>query len=384
MLPEPSYIDRDPVQILAECVARYESDPRGGKLEPSQVQRLLIDIMVFREMLLRIGIQEAAKQNTWRYARYPMIDLLAEILGPAAARLAPRAARTTLRYTLDAVQVIDVAVPIGRRVRTRDQKVMFAVAEEKTILAGQTTVDVLAIATTTGVIGNGYAAGQINVIVDPLSVAASVANLTESNDGAAEEGTEAMRARLPDAIATQAAAGPEDAYRAHARAVSQNIIDVAVTQTQLVPCTCGSTPPHVVLTVLTSTGEPSIELLGDVDATVSSKRVRPLTDRVDVTGAVAVEYAIDVSLVLYAGEDEADAIAAATAALQAYAAARRSGLGRAPVDGQIISAIRGSVPAVYNVIVNEPDPNPEVGETEFARCVAIDVDVDGYVEERRS
>lgn len=381
-LPEPSYILRDANEVLKEIVARYESDPRGGPLSSAQVQRLIIDIIVYREMILRIGIQEAAKQNTWRYARYPMIDLLAEILGPAAARLAPRAARTTLRYTI-AAQLTDTAVPIGKRVRSNDSKMLFAVAEDKTIAAGQTSVDVIAIATTVGVLGNGFAPGQVTEIVDPLAVAATVTNLTESRDGAAEEDTEAMRARLPDAVATQAAAGPENAYRAHSRAVSQTILDVAVTETQLVPCTCGSTPPKVCLTILTNTGTASSELQAEVLAKLSGKTVRPFTDRVETASAVAVEYDLDVSLVLYADEEEDAAIAAATTALQAYALERRSGLGRAPVDGQIISAIRAAVPAVYNVIVNDPSTNPEVEATEFAKCMSITVDVDSHVEERR-
>ena len=60
-LPEPSFIDRDPQAITAEIVAQYEQ-LTGKTLYPAQVERLLIDVIAYRETLVRIGIQEAAKQ----------------------------------------------------------------------------------------------------------------------------------------------------------------------------------------------------------------------------------------------------------------------------------------------------------------------------------
>ena len=67
-LPEPSFIDRDPQAITAEIVAQYEQ-LTGKTLYPAQVERLLIDVIAYRETLVRIGIQEAAKQNLVAYAR---------------------------------------------------------------------------------------------------------------------------------------------------------------------------------------------------------------------------------------------------------------------------------------------------------------------------
>lgn len=377
-LPEPSFIDRDPLTILAECVASYEAKTAAmgqpTKLTGTHQARLLIDIIVYREMLVRIGIQEAAKQNTWRYARYPMIDLLAEIVGPNAARLAARKSRTTLRFTLDAEQVIDTAVPAGTRVRSNDSKAIFVTEEDEAVLAGELTVDVAASASVAGAFANGYAPGQVTKLVDTLSAAATVSNITTTADGANEEDTEAMRERLPDALALQAAAGPEDAYRMHAKAVSPEIISVTVTS---------PTPGEVLLTILTKDGAPSGDLLDDVEAALSAETVRPINDVVSAEAGTEVTYTIDVSLILYKSEDEDEAIEQATAALEAYALERRSGLGRAPADGQIIEKIRAAAPGVYNVIVNEPTPQPVVISTAWARCTAIAVDVDSFVEERR-
>mgnify|MGYP000411452045 FL=1 len=95
-LPEPSFIDRDPQAITAEIVAQYEQ-LTGKTLYPAQVERLLIDVIAYRETLVRIGIQEAAKQNLVAYARAPMLDYLGELVG--VTRLPAQSARTTVRLT---------------------------------------------------------------------------------------------------------------------------------------------------------------------------------------------------------------------------------------------------------------------------------------------
>lgn len=74
-IAEPNFIDRDPAQITSEMIAQYE-DASGKKLYPAQAERLLIDLFAYRENLVRIAIQEAAKQNLVAYSRAPMLDYL--------------------------------------------------------------------------------------------------------------------------------------------------------------------------------------------------------------------------------------------------------------------------------------------------------------------
>ena len=90
-LPEPSFIDRDPQAITTEIVAQYEL-LTGKTLYPAQVERLLIDVIDYRETLVRIGIQEAAKQNLVAYAReHPVrailcVDDSAQVIAARACR----------------------------------------------------------------------------------------------------------------------------------------------------------------------------------------------------------------------------------------------------------------------------------------------------------
>lgn len=80
MVTEPSVIDRDPVVITAEMTAGYEADT-GKTLYPAQPESLLIHAYVYRETLVRIGIQEAAKQNLLAYAKESMLDYLGALVG---------------------------------------------------------------------------------------------------------------------------------------------------------------------------------------------------------------------------------------------------------------------------------------------------------------
>jgi phage-related baseplate assembly protein len=79
-LPEPSFIERDPVVVTADLKASWEA-ATGKALYPGQVESLLIDLIAYRETLVRIGIQEAAKQNLVAFAVAPMLDYLGELVG---------------------------------------------------------------------------------------------------------------------------------------------------------------------------------------------------------------------------------------------------------------------------------------------------------------
>lgn len=73
-------IPNDPQTITNEIVAQYEA-ATGKTLYPAQVERLLIDLIVYRETLLRAAINDAARQNLVRFARAPMLDYLGELVG---------------------------------------------------------------------------------------------------------------------------------------------------------------------------------------------------------------------------------------------------------------------------------------------------------------
>lgn len=135
-LTEPDFIERDADKITAEMIAKYEADT-GKTLYPAQAERLLIDLWAYREMLVRVAVQEAAKQNLVAFAREPMIDYLGELVG--VYRLAAQPATTTLQFSVDEALAIDVL--IGRHPRQRFRQRYFChryrCGTEGRIAAGQ-------------------------------------------------------------------------------------------------------------------------------------------------------------------------------------------------------------------------------------------------------
>lgn len=340
-LPEPDFIDRDPEAITREVVATLE-EALGRKLQPAQIERLIADVHAYREVLVRIAIQEGAKQNLVAYARYPMLDHLGELVG--VARLAPQAARTTLRFTLSALQAVDVVIPAGTRVRAKDRAVAFATDEQLVIAAGATEGEIGATATTTGEAANGYLQGEVATLMDPVPTVDSVTNATVTNGGADTEDDERLRARIRQAPHMFSVAGPVNAYRARVMEAHQDIIDVAV---------LNPAPGEIEIRPLTVDGLPTAEMLTTVASHLSQETIRPLGDQVTVLAPEAVNIVVDASVTAYDGADTAEVQAAVEQALNDVLTTWRQALGRDVVPSQLAAAA-SAVAGVYDVTVNAP------------------------------
>lgn len=79
-LPDPEFISRDVNTITAELTAKYEL-LAGKTLYPAQADRVFVDVIAYREMLLRTAINEAAKQNLVAFATGVMLDYLGDFFG---------------------------------------------------------------------------------------------------------------------------------------------------------------------------------------------------------------------------------------------------------------------------------------------------------------
>lgn len=362
-LPEPDFIARDPKVITQEIIAHYEL-LTGKTLYPAQVERVLIDVMAYRETLVRIGIQEAAKQNLLAFARAPMIDYLGELVG--VTRLPAIAARTTLRFTLESPLATSLLIPAGTRAEGADGTLTFATDQAVTLLAGELTVDAAATCEDPGAAGNGWQPGQIANLVDELSdVDLVVANTTVTSAGAEEELDDRLRERIKLAPEAYSTAGSRLAYVFHAKSAHQDIIDVAV---------ISPTPGVVHLYPLLATGLPDTVMLALVEAKCSGEKVRPLTDNVKAIVPVPVDYAIDLALELYKETDAESVKTQALAAAAAYKADRAAGLGRDIVPVQLEAAVK--VAGVYDIARLYPG-KIVLDAHQWARCTGIKVVVTG-------
>lgn len=170
------------------------------------------------------------------------------------------------------------------------------------------------------------------------------------------ESDEALRARTQLALEGLSTAGPAAAYRFHALSVT-GVKDVSVVS---------PSPGSVLVSVLSGTGDgtASPALVAAVDAALNDQDVRPLTDLVEVQGAVITPFTVVAELYLYDGPDQEvvrqDAITAVNAYVTAnhrpgrdivlsglYAALHRAGVQRAVITSPATDIINGPTMASY-------------------------------------
>lgn len=359
-LPEPSFIERDPAKVTAENIALYES-LTGKTLQPAQPEMLMVNQISYRESLIRIGIQEAAKQCLVDYAIYPMIDYLGALVG--VERLPAQYAVTTLQFTLSEALAFDLLIPVATLVGSSDGLYSFATDTDLTIPAGSLTGTVMATAETAGTVANDYAIGTITDLLSPLSYIDSVTNITATSGGVDEESDDALRVRIKLAPESFSVAGSRLSYVFWAKSTSQTICDVAV---------LSPSPGVVAIYPLTTVGTPSQEILDLVLAACSAEDVRPLCDQVQVAAPVRKPFELAVSVTPYAWPGLDDVAAQVRTDLETFAATLRQSLGRDVIVNQAI-AVAGSVYGVYRATVTAPAADIINAANEWSDCISITI-----------
>lgn len=371
-LPVPTFVNDedglDPNLILQDMIASFQQ-LTNRTLYPAQVERLLIDLYAYRESLVRNAIQQAGLQCLVAFSAFPMLDFLGQLVG--VTRLAAVGASCTLQFTLTAAQATSFTISSGTLIGTQDGAFSFATQSSLTILAGATTGTVMAICTTTGDEGNGYAVGQVNVQLNPNSLISAVTNTTVTSGGSDIETDAHLRDRIQAAPNQFSVAGPTGAYRYWALSADPSIIDVFVMSP--VP---GSVNVYVLVGPITqpatapnTTGIASSIILSKVQAIVNSNSIRPLTDTVASLAVTEVDYAITGTVTLYSDADPTATMSAANAAATTFVQNLATRIQRDIVPEEIIAAI-GSVPGVYRVVLTAPTYQ-QLTAGQWANCTAI-------------
>lgn len=366
-LPEPVFVSTDVEALTAELIGVFEN-AANIVLQPAQVEHLLIDLIAYVAILNRQGINYAAKQNLVNYAIFPMLDYLGELVG--AEREGEAAAATTLRYALVAAQAFDVLVPAGNRVESKDGQVVFETAEPLTIAAGATTGDVKANCQTAGVAGNGYLAGDVATMLDPVAYVAGVTNTTTTTGGAAAEEDDRYRSRIKLAPESFSVAGPRGAYLYFTLKAHPTIMDAAIIR---------GAEGVINVYPLTSTGNPTQEVLDAVAAELDPETVVPLSDERVVAAPIQVDFSIVGNLTVLSTAPDANAVLAEVeAALEAYVAGLRLKFARDIVPDRI-SGVANAVVDVYRFELTSP-AFADLAGNEWANCTSITVNLVGVAD----
>jgi phage-related baseplate assembly protein len=316
------FVEVDSQAIQNQLINDFEN-AIGETLYPGDERRIFLLQLLQVIVGLKNDINESAKYNLLKYSTGDKLDALGEFYN--TPRLAAQKASVTLRFTLSAVQAVDITIPAGTRA-TPDGQLYFLTNKVLTIIAGQTTGDVTAEASEGGEKYNDFASGQIRALVDPMPYVASVSNIDASSGGSNVEDDNNYRGRIRLAPESFSVAGPEGAYIYWAKTADVNIADISVTS---------PSPGTVKVTVLMKEGGlPTQACLDAVTAAVSAKDRRPLTDNVTVSAPVQVSF--NITLTYYIAKERQteessirNAIELSGGAIDQYKAWQYAKLGRA-------------------------------------------------------
>ena len=222
------FITTDAEVIRSEILTELESNV-GEPLYPGDERRLFGEALVAVFVSVYNALNDAARQKMLRYARGEVLDALGERVG--VVRIAPTAARTTLRFSITEPVGENILIPQGTRV-TSDSTHYFATTSAAVIEVGNTFVDVEAASVEGGEAYNGIPIGGINSLVDPIVYVDRVANITETTGGGNEESDDSLRERIKAAPSKLSTAGPINGYKYWAMSADSKIIDVAVKSEQ--------------------------------------------------------------------------------------------------------------------------------------------------------
>jgi len=365
-LPIPVFFDTDVDAIINDCVARYE-ELTGKTLYPAQLERLLLNNWAYREQLLRVQANEAAKQLLADFSDGPVLDYLARNVG-IDSRLEPAKAYCTIRFTLTAGHG-QLVLPEGLRVQTSDGQKIFATKVATTVAPSVNQVEIECECLDTGETGNGYAVNTVNVILDPQPYLTTATNVTVTEGGSNEETDEQLRQRVFLAFAQSATAGSYSSYRFWTRSASPQIVDVYV---------ANPVPGTVQVFPLIGGGQTTPqEILDQVFATLDAEDVRPLTDTVIVTAPTPITYTLAVELTILTTAAQQLVVQQVQQVLEQFTALRISKLGLDITLDQLTALCM--VDGVYSVNITTPSSDLVVAPSEFAVCEGITVTVASIV-----
>lgn len=280
-LPEVNFLETDPQFYIDEQVREYETIAKR-KLAVADPIYLLFKAVAYSRTKHAIRTNDALKQQLLWYSRGAKLDHKGSQWD--TPRIGGDKARVTMRFLLESERVGVAYIKKGTLV-TPNGDLLFTTLQDAVASDDDSYIDVLAECNAIGEIGNGFAPGDIAELLNPIKYVKGCVNVTTSAGGTEIEADEAYMKRIQAAPEKMSTAGSEEGYKFYTYAASPLISDVD-------PYT--PSPGYVDVRFLLKNGEiPGEEMIEKVQNALSDKRVRPLTDKLTVSGPEIVEYAIE-------------------------------------------------------------------------------------------
>lgn len=294
--PDISFIEDTTIEdVLTQMINDYQTKYKEittkevslAQADPHRLIMYACAVQIYQAMQYA---DYAGKSSFLKYAKGDYLDNLVAIRG--ITRLGATAASTVLKFSLSEPISSVVAIPAGTRA-TNGNEVYFATDEYAEIAAGETEASVAATCTEAGSLGNDFAEGEFNVLVNALPYVVSVVNTSQTFGGSDEEDDDTLKERAYETPNSYSTAGPTGAYSYFAKQVDQSISDVVIRS---------DTPGVVKVIFVTDSGMPDSALIQKVQDALEDRAVRPLTDKVEVSAPEAQTYDIDLTYYISSSE----------------------------------------------------------------------------------
>lgn len=318
--PEHQFVPTDADAIVTQLVAAYERIT-GVSVRPASPERLFIQWVASIVIQERVMNNYTGNQNLPSRASGENLDALGELFFERE-RPAAKPAVCTVRFWLSAAQKSAILIPKGTRVTDAGNALTWETVADIYITIGEMYADVQVRCQAPGVVGNGYAPGQINTIVDLFPYFDRCENTTASDGGtdaaSDDEYYELMRASMDG----YSCAGSKGSYIYFAKKESTEIADVVA-----------NSPGEARVNLYVLMADGSIagpEIKNAVLTACSPDTVRPLTDYVSVADPEQVSYDIKFTYYIPSGgvPSSVDIQDAVEAAVREYTAWQSGRLGR--------------------------------------------------------
>lgn len=292
------FVDVDAKKIFDDMVISVQN-ALNEVLYPGDERRLFLEQQAQIIVAIYNALNDSAKQNLLRYARGELLDAIGE--STDTIRLPAEKATSTIRFSIAEARTADTIIPKSTRV-TPDGVLFFETIIEGVVSSGNTYVDIDVIATEPGTDHNGFTSGQIDKLVDIVPFISQVSNITTclggTNIEADDDGVNVWsgyRERIRLSKSKISTAGHELGYIYYAKSADANIGDVIATS---------PSAGEILITAIMKDGSiPTQSILDKIQLICSEKTVRPMTDKVTVTGPTQISF--NTNLTYYISEDNA-------------------------------------------------------------------------------
>lgn len=327
------FVNDDIDAILSELITQYELTT-GRTVQPSSPERLFLVWVAGVLVEAYAAINYAGNQNIPSRAEDENLDALGELFYNQT-RPGASPATVTMEFHITEAQSTSILIPAGTRIAPAEGEPVFLTSEDVYIPIGETSATVKAECEEDGTVGNGFAPGQINSLIDVDNVLYfdHCENIDDSDGGADTADDDEYYDLMVASEDAYSCAGARGAYEYWAKSVSTEIGDVVVNS---------PTPGTICIHTLMDDGSiAGSEIKAAILQACSADSVRPLTDLVTVVDPDVVSY--DITLTYYLSEDSTESAAdlqeAIENAVDEYIAWQCGKLGRDINPSKLISMV---------------------------------------------